>query len=146
MKTAADLRSQKDLRYQAIFSIGAAGSGKSFVLNKWLKWAPGADNQPKKMTTEVQRALEEGADLSKFSPETQAEVQRLRGLKPSQFGLSPLDLKKIKTQLQGAGISIQTDDSGNLQCLLGWWTRSRKKKSPRGNGKTTRLLRPCTIS
>ena len=109
MKTAAPLRSQKDLRYQAIFSIGAPGSGKSFVLNKWLKWAPGASGAPEAMSPETTRALEEGQDLSKFSPKTQQEVQRLKSLSTEDFGLSPLDLRKIKSQLKQYSIEVMFD-------------------------------------
>lgn len=40
-KFAAPLNDATKLRHQAIFFMGAGGSGKSFVAHKWLKYMPG---------------------------------------------------------------------------------------------------------
>lgn len=41
MKNAGPLSDVSKLRYQAVFMMGAAGSGKSYVAYKWLKYMPG---------------------------------------------------------------------------------------------------------
>ena len=49
MKNAGPLTDVSHLRYQAVFTMGAAGSGKSYVANnKWLNYLPDPSGSPRK--------------------------------------------------------------------------------------------------
>jgi predicted kinase len=67
-KHAGPLQDVSKLRYQAVFLMGAGGSGKSYVSQRWLKYAPGGgssgyrtsegwDNRLKQEATEQERSL-----------------------------------------------------------------------------------------
>jgi predicted kinase len=45
VKTAAPLNDPKYLRYQAVFIIGAGGSGKGYYSHRYLKYMPGAGSK-----------------------------------------------------------------------------------------------------
>lgn len=67
MKMAGPLQDVSHLRYQAVFLMGAGGSGKGYASHQWLKYMPGGglsgvarkewDEKVKEKMTEEQRGL-----------------------------------------------------------------------------------------
>lgn len=81
---AAPLEDVSKLRFQAVFLMGAGGSGKGFVGRKWLKYMPGApstgfEGNPEKLKNEMSE---------------------------SERGQTNLDFNKVVTDLKSKGIEI----------------------------------------
>ena len=85
MKNAGPLTDVSKLRYQAVFMMGAGGSGKGFVANAWLKYAPKSKGEG-----------EAGSG---------SEDRKLTDLK----------FEKAVERLERKGIRVQITDTGSLK-------------------------------
>jgi hypothetical protein len=95
MKNAGPLTDVSHLRGQAIFMMGAPGSGKGFVSKRlYLKYMPGGG---------VDGTLEE--DMLK------------RELTEQERGLSSLDFEKAKGRIENYGFEIRYNEGGNSATL-----------------------------
>ena len=91
MKNAAPLKDVKHLRYQAVFLMGAAGSGKSYVGYRWMKYLPG----PGGVSTTTREQFEAPAHKRNvfFSEEERK--------------LSKLDFNRVRDSLDKLGFDIE---------------------------------------
>lgn len=89
-KYAGPLRDIKHLRNQAVFMMGAGGSGKSYVAQKWLKYAPGGGETG--LSKEQYKAQEGGA------------------LSEKERSLSNLSFEKAVQRLSDKGFVIELND------------------------------------
>lgn len=80
---AGALSSPSKLRYQAIFLMGAGGSGKGFVADRWLKYMPGSPGAAKQPLSDAERSL------------------------------SNINFSKIVERLRSRGYSIEVSDDGS---------------------------------
>jgi predicted kinase len=97
LRVAGKLTNPQKLRYQAVFTIGAPGSGKSFVVNKrWMKHMPG------KGTGDIDTDLK-------------------RNLSESERNLSSLDFSQALKSLRSAGFEAELD-SNNVRMPLKLYT------------------------
>lgn len=92
-KTAGPLVDPSKLRYQAIFMMGAGGSGKSYVAHKWLKYMPGGG------ATGYTRE-----DLKKNTPV----------LSEKERSLTDLKFENIIAKLRSRGIEIEVTNDNSV--------------------------------
>lgn len=80
---AGALRDVSKLRYQAVFLMGAGGSGKGFVGQRWLKYMPGGGEvPPEKLKEKMKEHLTEAErGLSNLSYEKAVERLKSKGFK-----------------------------------------------------------------
>jgi len=90
-KTAGPLTDVSKLRYQAVFLMGAGGSGKSYVAHKWLKYMPGGGMG--------------GVARKHFDEKVQQEMTEM------ERSLSNLDFIRAKKDIEKAGVSVELKDS-----------------------------------
>ena len=97
--TAGALRDVSHLRYQAVFLMGAGGSGKGFVGDRWLKYMPGAPSEG--LSNEV---LLDNKLRKPWFDRKLTELER---------GLSNLSFEKAVETLKHRGFQIEVaDDQG----------------------------------
>ncbi len=108
-RTANPLRDPSKLRYQAIFLMGAGGSGKGYVSHRWMKYMPGGGSL--------------GADRE--------QVEELsRKVKPQERALSNLDFRKSIQKLQAEGIDIEIGPDANPRIPFRIFDEDRKEIPP----------------
>lgn len=90
LKFAGPLTDASKLRYQAVFLMGAGGSGKGYASHKWLKYMPGGGSGG------ASREVQEGA-----SPRPEAERS-----------LSNLEFEKSLDRIRALGIKVDLDPQG----------------------------------
>lgn len=99
---AAALEDVSKLRGQAVFLMGAGGSGKGFVGRRWMKYLPGAPSG--------------GIDFDN------AEHEKLlkRKLTDAERGLSNLNFEKAQQDLKKSGIRLEPvgKDQGKIRFRL----------------------------
>jgi len=88
LKTGKDLEDISKLRYQAVFLMGAGGSGKGFAGRKWMKYMPGGGGQGIDFTDPKQKHLEE------------------QKLTEQERGQTNLNWEKAKRDLAAQGVRI----------------------------------------
>lgn len=86
------LRDVSKLRYQAVFLIGAGGSGKGFVGMKWMKYMPGAPSEGSSSPELLKRKLTE-----------------------QERGFSNLNFEKAVAELGRKGIRIEMLDASTAK-------------------------------
>lgn len=86
---AAPLEDVSKLRWQAVFLMGAGGSGKGFVGRKWMKYMPGAPST--------------GLD---FNDPKHKDLLK-KELSEAERGQTNLDFNKALAALKGQGIEIK---------------------------------------
>lgn len=91
-KNAAPLTDVSKLRYQAVFLMGAGGSGKGYVSHRWLKYMPGGGAGGASRQEWGARALQEMSEQMR--------------------GLSNMNFEKAKAALEKKGIRIELVDGG----------------------------------
>jgi predicted kinase len=91
---AAPLEDVSKLRRQAVFLIGAGGSGKGFVGRKWMKYMPGAPST--------------GLD---YNDPKHKELLK-KEMSEAERGQTNLDFNKVLTGLKALGIEIKPVDGG----------------------------------
>lgn len=96
-KFAGPLTDVSHLRNQAVFMMGAGGSGKSFVAQRWLKYMPGGGS----------------SGLSK----EQFKVQEPGALDENSRGLTNLSFERAVKVLSDKGFLIELND-GNDQAQI----------------------------
>lgn len=95
-KYAGPLRDVTHLRHQAVFMMGAAGSGKTFVAHQWLKYMPGqGGGGASRDIWKDEKLLEETAKLER--------------------GWSNLNFEKAKDSLARKGIHIEPVKGGGAK-------------------------------
>lgn len=92
--TAAALTDVSKLRFQAVFLIGAGGSGKGFVGRKWMKYMPGGPST--------------GIDFD----DPQHKALWDRKLTEAERSQSNLDFNKVISNLKRQGIEIEVTPEG----------------------------------
>ena len=90
LKYAGPLTDARKLRKQAVFIIGAGGSGKGYQSQRWLKYMPGAGSG--------------GASSEEF------EGLSKKRLSPSERLLSNLDFTAAVANLKRKGVNIELAD------------------------------------
>lgn len=98
MRVAGPLSDVSKLRYQAVFFVGAGGSGKGYVGYKWLKYMPGGGAGGVDRKTYEDWELEGGKGRERPS-----EGDR---------GLSGLDFQNVSKKLQAKGVKIVPNPDG----------------------------------
>lgn len=88
LKTGAALEDVSHLRFQAVFLMGAGGSGKGFAGRKWMKYMPGGGGKGIDFDDPKQKALEK------------------RRLTEQQRNQTNLNWEKAKKELAAKGIRI----------------------------------------
>ncbi len=98
MRVAGPLSDVSKLRHQAVFFMGAGGSGKGYVGYKWLKYMPGGGSG--------------GVDRKTYE-EWESEGGKGRE-RPSEGdrGLSELDFQNVAKKLQAKGVKIVPNPDG----------------------------------
>jgi predicted kinase len=91
---AAPLEDVSKLRWQAVFLIGAGGSGKGFVGRKWMKYMPGAPSK--------------GIDFD--DPKYKGLLQK--ELTEAERGQTNLDFNKAVSNLKAQGIEVKPVEGG----------------------------------
>jgi len=86
MRNAAPLSDVSKLRYQAVFLMGAGGSGKGFVGTKWMKYRPG-------------------------NPDSKEDAKK--NYTQAERGLTPLDFAKVQDALRKKGIELEVAPTGD---------------------------------
>lgn len=86
-RIAGPLKDPTKLRYQAVFVIGAGGSGKSYVSHKWLKYMPGGGSG--------------GASRD------MADAQMQKELSEQERGLTNLDFEKAMDRISDYGFKLE---------------------------------------
>jgi hypothetical protein len=92
MKNAGPLRDVSKLRYQAVFMMGAGGSGKGYVSHRWLKYMPGGGMS--------------GAARAEWDEKVQQKMTE------EERGLSNLSFERAKANLEKRGIRIEPVEGG----------------------------------
>jgi len=95
-KIAGPLRDASKLRHQAVFMMGAGGSGKGFVAQQWLKYMPGAG--------------ETGATTDFAERATQK-------MTPQARSLSDLSFTNVVDSLKSKGVHIEPIAEGSSASL-----------------------------
>lgn len=96
MKFAAPLRDVSKLRHQAVFLMGAGGSGKGAVGYKWLKYMPGGGE--KGISQETYKEYQKGdVSLPQYDPK-----ERL---------LSDIDFTRAVQKLKTKGFDIELEEN-----------------------------------
>jgi predicted kinase len=107
-KIAGPLTDPSKLRYQAVFLMGAGGSGKGYVGHKWYKYMPGGS--PEGISREQYSEMTEGSGFSNMS----YKKRRLRKLR----------FNKVQDQLDQLGFKIEvSEDPSKVRIpfrLYGW--------------------------
>ena len=96
-KIAGPLTDPSKLRYQAVFMMGAGGSGKGWVGYDWLKYMPGGT--PSGVKREQYLKMEEDKEYTPLSDEERR--------------LSKLQFDKIKDSIEQMGFSIEVEPEGS---------------------------------
>lgn len=91
---AAPLEDVSKLRWQAVFLMGAGGSGKGFVGRKWMKYMPGAPST--------------GIDFNKPKHKDLLKKE----LTEAERGQTNLDFNKALANLKAQGIEIKPIEGG----------------------------------
>jgi hypothetical protein len=86
-KNAGPLTDVSKLRYQAVFMMGAGGSGKGYVGHKWMKYLPGGGM--------------DGAGRKQFDELVERQITE------EERSLSNLDFDKAKAAIERAGITVE---------------------------------------
>lgn len=97
MRVAGPLTDVSKLRYQAVFFVGAGGSGKGYVGYKWLKYMPGGGSG--------------GVDRKTYEEWEGGSG----GSRPSEKdrGLSGLNFESVSKKLQAKGVKIVPNPDGS---------------------------------
>jgi len=95
LKQAGPLRDVSKLRFQAVFMMGAGGSGKGFVGERWMKYMPGGGSG--------------GASSKQFK-----ELSK-RHLDEAERGLSNLNFEKAVETLAQRGFKIELQDPSHAK-------------------------------
>lgn len=88
---AGALKDVSKLRYQAVFLMGAGGSGKGFVGQRWMNYMPGGGGIPPEV-------------LKQKMKEKLTEEER---------GLSNLQFEKVVQGLERYGIKVELEEGGS---------------------------------
>jgi len=91
-KNAGPLTDVSKLRHQAVFLMGAGGSGKGYVSHRWLKYMPGIGAAGASRKEWGERALQEMSEQMR--------------------GLSNMSFEKAKAALEKKGIRIELVEGG----------------------------------
>lgn len=94
LKLQADLTDPSKLRYQAVFMMGAGGSGKGYVSFNYLKYMPGAGGK--------------GVSRKDFESGGQS-------VSPSDRGLKDLEFTKAVERLRQKGFEIDLEDPSSAK-------------------------------
>lgn len=94
LHTAAPLQDVSKLRNQAVFLMGAGGSGKGYVAYDWLKYMPGGGSG--------------GVSRDVYNHPT-------HGLSEQERNLSNLNFEKVKQRLESKGIKIELVDASKAR-------------------------------
>lgn len=97
-KTAGALTDVSHLRFQAVFLMGAGGSGKGFASHKWMKYMPGAPSEGH--TREEMKKRLESEDYS--------EQER---------GLTNINFEKALERIRARGIDIEITEGGRAAVI-----------------------------
>lgn len=92
--TAGALRDVSKLRYQAVFLMGAGGSGKGFVGERWMKYMPGAPPEGLSADRGVRQEMFE------------------KKLDEAERGLTNLNFEKTVEKLKQRGFRIELTEGG----------------------------------
>ena len=92
---AGPLRDVSHLRYQAVFMMGAGGSGKGYAGYKWMKYLPGEGS---------------GGATRKVLEEREKEQ-----LSEEERSLSNLHFEKAMANIERAGVKVELIEGGNLR-------------------------------
>lgn len=95
MKQAGPLRDVSKLRYQAVFLMGAGGSGKGYASHKWLKYMPGGGMS--------------GHARDEWNARAEDYVSE------AERGLTNLRFESAKKRLESIGIHIELTDMGQAK-------------------------------
>lgn len=113
LKYAGPLTDVSHLRFQAVFMIGAAGSGKTYVGHRWLKYIPGGGS-----SGYTRKQLENSPLLQK----TLLEKER---------GLSNLSFQNSLEEIRRQGVPLEIDPSGNARIPFRLGDDTGRKYLPR---------------
>lgn len=93
---AGELKDVSKLRYQAVFLMGAGGSGKGFVGQRWMKYMPGggANVPPNVLKEKLQQSLSE-----------------------QERGLTNLQFETVVDSLKSKGIKVEPVAEGSMAAL-----------------------------
>lgn len=108
---AGALRDVSKLRYQAVFMMGAGGSGKGFVGQRWMNYMPGGDGIP---------------------PEVLKEKMKEK-LTEEERGLTNLNFQKVMDAVERFGITIELEEGGKASIpfrLYNYGPTGRKEVLP----------------
>jgi predicted ABC-type ATPase len=93
---AKSLQDVSNLRYQAVFMMGTAGSGKTYVSHKWMKFMPGGGASGYENKKEWEKAVED------------------KHLTEQERGLSNLNFEAVKDKLEALGFRIDLVDASHV--------------------------------
>lgn len=114
MRVAGPLSDVSKLRHQAVFFVGAGGSGKGYVGYKWLKYMPGGGGG--------------GVDRKTYE---EWEMEGGRGReRPSEGdrGLSGLSFQNVAEKLQAKGVKIVPNPDGSATIPFDLYTYDERGK------------------
>ena len=103
---AAPLEDVTKLRWQAVFLMGAGGSGKGFVGRKWLKYMPGAPST--------------GLD---YNDPKHKELLK-KEMTEAERGQTNLDFNKVLMNLKAQGIDLVACLSVNDAFVMKAWAEA----------------------
>lgn len=97
LKQAGPLTSPANLRHQAVFTMGAMASGKSYQINRWLKYMPGAGPE----------GLVGDQDYD--------DPRWKQLLSEQERSLSNLKFEAVRDSLLSQGIQLEITDTGSAR-------------------------------
>lgn len=107
-KIAGPLTDVSKLRYQAVFLMGAGGSGKGYASHKWLKYMPGGGMS--------------GAAREKWEEKVQEKMTE------AERGLTNLEFEKASKRLEQQGILIEPVEGGGAKMPFRLYTYDKQNR------------------